>query len=245
MHADAIMYEDRRHIVGHGPVGSNDIGTMVSVSRELGLTDLVPTVVAVRDQSLALMSSLYSGDLYEVEMLTLAEVDDRALIRRVVTFDGIDLGSAVDELDDQYLTTLQSSVRDSFLVQRRFLRAFIGMDATTAASLMSTAFTLVDHRPIGLGTLDRESALAGFPIVSDRSSTSVHYAAEILAISARGAVVHNVEKEVNTSGGSIDNEVLVVTTVSNDAIDRIEFFAPEARERALERFDELMAVGRS
>ena len=239
MCVDDHEYVDHRRVVG----GDVRIGADESVAGTRGLVDFGAVsfesiAVAVRGEHLAVSRELVRTTDMEVEVLQFTELDAGGRFQRRLVFDPDDVTSAIRELDDRYAATLAPPVAVVHDVQRRYLAAYVAGDVVAAGALLGPSFEFVDRQPLGFGTLDRDGTLEVMAMARHQPGY-VMFAEEILAIGARGSVVRTREQEANSSGGHVEQHSVVVSTVSDGRIDRIEFFPDEEADAALARYRDL------
>ncbi|MGE5695998.1 MAG: BTAD domain-containing putative transcriptional regulator, partial [Candidatus Sericytochromatia bacterium] len=107
--ADDIYMNDRRRVVGAGVRSGRDdaIADMRSTTN-LGITNVMPTILATRGDRLVLVHARYvvldqARDQYLTEVLNILETDADGRIAAGVVFDRGDIDAAFEELDTRYL----------------------------------------------------------------------------------------------------------------------------------------------
>jgi hypothetical protein len=192
--------------------------------------DLTAPAIARRGDDLLLR---HRGNRYEI------------CVHGSVVSSHADLQPALDGLDMRYEATLAADERAVAALGRRGTAVFTAGDSAAMEELVGPTFTLVDHRAVGLGVVDREGIGVVFDAVTDRGAGYTRYTAELLALTGRGSVGRCREIEADRLGGTIETETVVLTIVADAAFERLEIFAAEDAEDALARFEELTAPGRA
>src|SRR5262249_7822483 len=147
--ADDIAIDDRRRVVNSGITHGRDaaVANMGSVI-DVGLTDISSTVIATRGDRLDLCRTCVSGEdrpeAFQVEFLSVVEIDaDERIVARVL-FDPEDVGAAFEELDARYLAGEAAAHAHTWSVISRSHAAFNRheLPATTPDSVY------IDHQPV-------------------------------------------------------------------------------------------------
>src|SRR5262249_17784251 len=126
----------------------------------------------------------------EVEFLSVVEGNDRGDRIAHVMFDPDDLEAAYDELDARYLAGEAAPFRHA-KVMTAFKRAFAARDWDAMASLLAEDYVLVDHRPLGWGTLDGPTYLESLKALAELAPDT-RFRTDHLWVSARGLMFVNV-----------------------------------------------------
>ncbi len=150
--------------------------------------------------------------------------------------------------DDQYRChTLFSELTDqrqstdppkAGQVLRAFAGALRASDPEAAIALLGPEFSVVDHRRIGLGTLDRDRYADSLRSATAMGSMALSRARRIRDGGAL-TVTRNYYRDAGTGQEYVDTVSLLLA--DDQHVTRIEHFGPDEWAAALARFDELTA----
>ena len=153
--------------------------------------------------------------------------------------------SVFDERGDAGVSLDLSSARLSGVVATTGLRTMItfgrclmNSDADGAIGMLAPDFVMVDHRPIGLGTMDNEAYAASIRSAMSLGSTTITRSLRL----ADGTAL-SISRNYYPGAGSGQDYVDTATVVAGDDahVTRIEHFDPDDMASAVARFHELAA----
>ncbi|GBG37430.1 hypothetical protein NJB14197_00340 [Mycobacterium montefiorense] len=236
--ADDYVTDDRRHVTGGGIFGRDAEIASVQVQADLGVTAIVPTVIAVRGERLALALARYSGrgqehETFEAEMLIVFEMNAADRFTAAVAFDSDDIDAAFEELDARYLAgeaaahaQTWSIVAASYAALNRHQLPLTAPDCVNIDHRRETAF----------GPADVTAYFdAGWDVEQDINV----YVEQVHRLSDVGAVVTYAAHETSQEGLNAEWRGIAVFTVEDDMINRTEVFDEADLDAALTKFVEL------
>ena len=164
------------------------------------------------------------------------ELDGDRLLRRRSTFDARrDAGVLLDQATVRSLQlTATAGARTLF----DFGRSLRESDVDAAIELLAPDLIVVDHRPIGLGTMDRDGYAASVRSAMSFGSTTFTRSFR----QADGTALSAARTYYPGAGGGVDfvdTATLLVT--DGEHVTRIEHFDPDDMAAAVARYDELAA----
>ena len=183
------------------------------------------------------------GDAFEFERVRLLEVGTDGLLRAVLFFDPEDRSAAsVEGLARFAAGEAAGSAGATPLTA--LSRALLDRDWEAVRACFAPDGVVVDHRPLSLGTLDREPWIASLQAVDELGDGVVWEVFRVLVCSEQG-FVKGVRRlgTIADGGGPFENEVYVAALVADGRIQRYEVFGEADAERAVARFAELCAEG--
>jgi ketosteroid isomerase-like protein len=183
------------------------------------------------------------GDAFEFERVRLLEVGADGLLRAVLFFDPEDRSAASIEGLARFAAS-EAAGSAGVAPLLALLRALDGRDWEAARACFAPDLVLVDHRPLSLGTLDREQWIASLQATYELSVGLSWDVFRALASSERGWVI-GIRRlgSIPDGGGRFENEFYTTTLVVDGRIQRFEVFGEADAERAVARFAELCAEG--
>ncbi|WP_217695763.1 nuclear transport factor 2 family protein [Mycobacterium sp. SP-6446] len=235
--ADDIAIDDRRRVVNSGITYGRDaaVANMAGVIG-VGLTNISSDVVAIRGDRLDLCRTCVSGQdrpgAFQVEFLSIVEIDaDERIVARVL-FDPDDIDAAFKDLDARYLAGEAAAHAQTWWAIMQACAALNRREifATT------TDFIDIDHRSLAaiesgdLKTYMREALNDGAYNV---------YVEAVHRLSELGAVVTLVSNGISQVGFDGEWRMADIFTVEGGLINRCEIFDEADLDAALARFDEL------
>jgi ketosteroid isomerase-like protein len=199
-------------------------------------------VLATRGERLALVRELIEGSdgsvgPSEVEYLFVLEMSDGGERIAGVTFDADDLDAAYAELDARYFAG-EAAPFGHAKGPTTFKRRFAARDWDAMSSTLAPDYVLVDHRPLGWGTLDGPTYLESLKVLADlapdtRFRTDHHW------VSARGHLLVNVLLGTREGGAFEEPRVHVVELDDHGRVRRQDFHTLDQLDEARARFEEL------
>jgi ketosteroid isomerase-like protein len=181
------------------------------------------------------------GDAFEFERVRLLEVGADGLLRAVLFFDPEDRSAAsVEGLARFAAGEAAGSAGATPLTA--LSRALLDRDWEAVRECFAPDLVVVDHRPLSLGTLDREPWIASLQAVDELGDGVVWEVFRVLACNEQG-FVKGVRRlgTIAGGGGPFENEVYAAALVADGRIQRYEVFGEADAERAVARFAELCA----
>ena len=236
--ADDIAIDDRRRVVNSGITHGRDaaVANMGAVI-DVGLTNVSSTVIATRGDRLDLCRTCISGQdrpqAFQVEFLSLVEIDaDERIVARVL-FDPEDLGAAVEELNARYLAGEAAAHSHTWSV---VTQAYAALNRGELPPVKADWVNL-DHRR---GIAFAPGEMAAYVIAgSDLTPDTRIYIETVHRLSSLGAVVTQVLTGTSQDGFDAEWREIGILTFEGDLISRAELFDEEDLDAALARFDEL------
>jgi DNA-binding SARP family transcriptional activator len=241
--ASGCFFEDRRRVVNagvwHGPdVVIANMGVLAEIEANIKLT-----VMATRGERLAL-TRIYSlnrnlrhGE-FEVELLSVVEIDADNRIAAQITFDPDDVDAAIEELDRRYFAGEAVAHSHTWSVIARTTAAFNRHELPA----FTTDLVYTDHRP--LVSIEAVDLAASLRAVWDITSDVSVYIEAVHRLSELGTVVTQVLKGTSQAGFDAEWRLVEIFTVEGDLISRAEIFDEADLDAALARFEELLPLSR-
>ena len=181
------------------------------------------------------------GDAFEFERVRLLEVGADGLLRAVLFFDPEDrLAASIEGLARFAAGEAAGSAGIAPLVA--LYRALGDRSWEAARDCFAPDLVFVDHRPLGLGTLDREQWIASMQAGDELGDGVIVEVFRVLAWSEQGHVVA-VRRfgTIADGGGPFEVDAILTRLVVDGRIQRSEIFGEADAERAVARFAELCA----
>jgi ketosteroid isomerase-like protein len=205
---------------------------------------LSQSVLAIRGDRLGLFSHTYvtGGPTYEIEFLTVVEVDEDGQRTNVVYFDHEDLDGAFAELDLRYLARNEAKEADRLWLA--VLNAYNARDWEGLRSLMSEDCIYFDHQPAGRGVVDStdewiENIRTLIELIPDLRGVARADLRESEGLTLVWAWFYGIDG----NGSRIEYEFLFMFAFSGGRVTRLEAFPPEQLNGALALFHELAVQG--
>ena len=237
--ADDCCTHDRRRVVNADVLrGRAAHVTNMQAVAEVGFEGLTSTVVATREQRLALIrihSSARGSAPGEVtaEMLSVVEIDTDNRLAGAVIFDSDDIDAAFEELDTRYLAGEAAADSDAWSVIARTTAAFNRHELPPTMSDWVT----IDHRT--LAPVDASDLPAAMRAIWDLTPDLSAHIEAVHRLSSFGAVVTYTAYGTSIEGFAAEWRMVDLLGVEGDRISRFEFFDEADLDAALARFDEL------
>ena len=236
LHPD-FRFEARRASIPSFDGDRDDYLSSLSMFEDEGVADLTMEVIAVRGDRLVLCEFVLTtsaGD--ELRLLYVGESADDGTAIRATTFDTHQLDEALDELDSQWVELGGSAVVAHRA--REVARTLSTGSWAEFAALFADGFEVVDHRPLGLGTRDRDEFLTSTEVLV---GTVTAWTANVFEADDRTTLtwveMHSAESDVAWS-------LLLITTYDGDLVDRWEQFSIDDYAAALECYHDAVAERR-
>jgi DNA-binding SARP family transcriptional activator len=230
--------EDRRRVVNMGNSQGRDAELTVHAYAAVGTENVKSTVVATREQRLALNHYRFSGrdqrpDAFRVEMLAVVEIDAEERMAAVVVFDADDFDSAIAELDARYLAGEATAHARTWSVITG------GHAALNRHELPPTTpdCVSIDHR--------RGAAFAPGELVAylragwDLDQNIRTYVEVVHRLTDLGAVCTHVAHGFSQEGFDAEWRGVDLLTVDGDMVNRCEAFNEADLDAALAKFEAL------
>jgi class 3 adenylate cyclase/ketosteroid isomerase-like protein/tetratricopeptide (TPR) repeat protein len=201
---------------------------------------VVVDVIATRGERLALTRLRFTTDdpetPFEVELLSLADIDDDGRLIRGSQYDIVDFDAAMAELDARFIADEGAPFAEEMETAKRFLTSVVGRDVS---DMLGPGFVVVDHRSASFPPADAQGAEAQVASLGDLSEALGAYAASVDALRPGGILATVVVTGTTLHGTDFEQRYRVVATMRDGLITRIERFAAEDSERAMARLEEL------
>ena len=240
--SDDFVYEDR----GKRALVSGDVETwlasiqFVASKPEAAIEfDLIGTVGDRIELERFIWAGGPDADTFEIECIRVGEVNADGQLRASILFDPDDRGAAFGEALDRFVAGEAAAIGGQ-APYAAFNRAFRQHDWEAVRRAMAPDFVLVDHRTLGLGTLDRDQWVASFRAQADLAPDVTAEVFRVLSWNRHGLVaMARTCGTVPDGGGPFENAFINVVLTDGDRIQRFEVFAVADAEQALARFAEL------
>ncbi|WP_297737441.1 BTAD domain-containing putative transcriptional regulator [Mycobacterium sp.] len=244
-----LRYEGRRKGLRdefHGPARQKAVQAMfetVPISVQVTVDP-----IAIRGSRLTLIHVCYRDTDYAdrpitVEFLQVAEVDDAGLMLDCVSFDPDDINDAFTELTARWIASGEVAHPEIVEFAQR-VTEIINRHDREALAMLTKGATHVNHRQLaspGVQTV-AEHMSSGQMIESLVPDYWIE-PAEVVALSAKGLVVHFVLKGTSTDGVTIEIPLIQFALFEDGRVTHVEAFDPAQRDLALARFEELNRPG--
>jgi ketosteroid isomerase-like protein len=182
-----------------------------------------------------------SEDAVELMLIRVLEVDVAGRVRAIVLFDPENRGEVWSETTERFAAG-EAAASAALGPYGAFTRAFQRHDWDAMRQVLAPDLVLGDHRPLGLGRLDREQWIASMQALAELSPDMAGEASQTLAWNRHGLVVANrIVGTVPNGGGPFENVFVTVVLTAGNHIAHFEVFPITDAERALARFAELCA----
>ena len=233
--ADDIYMNDRRRVVGAGVRrGRDDAIADMRSTANLGITNVMPTILATRGDRLVLVRASYSvldqaRDQYLTEVLNIFETDADGRIAAGVVFDSDDIDAAFEVLDARYLAGEAAPYARVWQSATDILNAVNRHERGPAVA--DLAYT--DHRRIPFVDKDFGRAVSElWDLVPDARYrvTTVH------ALAAHAVVASLVIGGTDVHGSELQWARTILFVADGQ---RLEVFEEDDVDVALRRFEEL------
>jgi class 3 adenylate cyclase len=234
--SDDTLMDDRRHVVNAGIRHGRDaeIASQRAVA-DVGVTNMTPTVVAIRGGRLTLGCYSIADGWSGSKVLCVSEVNAENQIVARVVFDSDDIDAAFEELDARYLAGEAAAHAHTWSVIMGSLAAFSRHEFPPTAP----DSVYIDHQPlVRVESVDLAASLRDTWVVTPDVSVCVE---AVHRLSELGAVVTQTLKGTSPEGFDAEWRMINICTVEGELINRAEMFDEADLDAALARFDELSA----
>ncbi len=236
--AHDVSSEDRRAVVGSGiRLGPEaQIADMRAIA-DLGLTEMMPTLIATRGETLGLMHMRFAyrdhgAAAFATEVLGIGEINADGRIVGIISFDPADTDAAIADLDKRYLAGEASAYANIWSV----------VAASYAALNRHELPPYIDHRrETAFGPGDLTAYIGGGWDVNQDINIHVE---EVHRLNRQAALVTYSAWETSRQGFDAEWRGLALLMVAGDKVNRCEVFDEADLDAALARFDELHRQGR-
>lgn len=242
--SDAFVRVDRRSTVAAPDADGSGVLDSLQALYELGLTEVLWQPIAIRGASLILYRQTFrsaSGD--ELVLLNLTEVDTQNRAVFIANYDEAQLGEAVAELDERYIAGEGADHADALGRLNAHCAAIAGRSYDTITASIPPDFTVVDHRRVGWGTMDRDDYVSSHREYADIVQSFVIQRVDFAELSVI-ATVWNIGTD--TTGGSFEWTFHFVGVRNDDGSPAgLEMFDGDDWAAATACFDALHTIGAS
>jgi ketosteroid isomerase-like protein len=243
--AEGVVMEDRRSGLRNTLAG---VDAYMETARIIsGLSpELTSDVVAVRGDRLALTRDTYrepteQEGAFEVEALTLLEVDSDVQLVLFVSFDPEELDAAFAELEQRYVEGEGAAFADAFRPIRTVFEAYNARDWERLRHQLADDAVLEDHRPASFGVLTPDQWLQTIHVQIDLAP-DMRFMLRSIPYIIDGAVLwESLARGSTPDGGDVEFAFFNLAQVRDGRIVRYEWFPLTALEAALARVQELAA----
>ncbi len=181
-----------------------------------------------------------SEGAFDLERITVTEVDGDGRLRAQILFDSDDRRAAFAEMYDRFAAGEAAEVGGQAPIAALY-RASANRDWKAFRSLLTEDAVIGDRRTPGvLGSLDRDQWIASLQAFAELAPNYANEAVRILTWNGRGHV--HVARQFGTrDGGPFETTFVTLILTDGERIARIERFDIDAVDAALARFAELCA----
>jgi len=236
--ADDIAIDDRRRVVNSGITHGREaaVANMGSVI-DVGLTDVSSTVIATRGDRLDLCRTSVSGEdrpeAFQIEFLSVVEIDADQRIAARVLFEPEDIDAAFEELDARYLAGEAAAHSHTWSL---ITQAYAALNRHRLPPAKEDWVNADHRRGIAFAPGDMTAYIrAGQELAPDNRI----YIETVHRLSSLGAVVTQVMKGASQDGFDAEWREIGILTVEGSLINRAELFDESDLDAALALFDEL------
>lgn len=185
----------------------------------------------------------------EVSFLSVIRLDQHGRLLLGETFPPDQLHKALARAEELYIedeaTGAAAAGARRRLVQWRMCDAHNAGDLDTLAAVFAPGVVFVDRRPVGWGTVEgRDAVMEVFRAVRYRSVEHRWSISEVHAVADGGCVYTLPFAGTDDQGGSYEGGRVIVTTLTDEGISRLELFPIGAIDDALARFQQLRTEAR-
>lgn len=243
LYDDALEMEDRRRLFQGKADKQRQIDQM-KVATDLGVAEVDIDVLAIRGDRLSLSRFNFRGRGgkrgFETEILVVSEVNTEGRIVAGIVLDIDALGSALDELDDRYMAGEGAEHAHLVSLWRRYLQAYNERDWDGLRALLSPDIALVDERPASMGRVEgADGYMRAMNELSGPIPGRAGYVSNVPASGPHGGIA-TVRLTGTTPDGAMTTETMHLVGVLSDGLfTRMDLFAAEALDLALQRHEEL------
>lgn len=178
-----------------------------------------------------------AGGSFEGENLSVTEVDEAGHLVAIVAFDADEHLAAHDELWTRFRAADDGSALPSVVFD--LVHAYNHRDVERFRTYLAPDFALVDHRPIGAGTMDRDEYAAFLTALVESTVESRFESVRSVLLGPRGSV--DVARLTGTTvdGAPFALDAVQVAVVRNGRLSHWEMFPLDDVDGALARFEQL------
>ncbi len=240
LYGDDIVFDDRRPGLSTLVTGREAMLVNVRAVQDSGTFETVDTPVAVRGNRCALFRVQFLSSAYDVQTLTVTEVDEHGVFQATVLFDVDDLDGAFAELEARYLAGEAAAHADAYRPVVAFRESYNQRDWDALGALLRDDFVGVDHRAAGWGTVEgRDHFVELMRGMVELAPDMTGYHAAIYELDAHGAVGLMRGAGTSLADSPVERLFLMTIIVRGGKVARMEFFAADALNEARARFREL------
>ncbi|HJQ85102.1 MAG TPA: hypothetical protein VKA21_13545 [Candidatus Binatia bacterium] len=235
-----MVFDDRRRSV----LLTGDLDVFLASSRVTAGSRIESTLLATAGDRLALSHCRWSdpaGTKWDLEVLSLDEVDAEGRTVAIIAFDADDRRAAGMEMFERFARSDEArSIPDAAF---EGLRAVNAHDLDRLRAVLPDDFFMDDHRRTGLGRLDRETYLASLAALFEQAPDMTTENLRTIAVEPHGFFVLARNFGTLRGGGALESVYLRFTVYQGDRMGRVEMFEPDDLEIARARFEELASAG--
>jgi ketosteroid isomerase-like protein len=239
--APGVVFEDRQRLSRV----SGDRELMIASMRERVLTGARPEarVIGVVGDRIVLVRMLWTGGpadgRFEIEYLSLSEVDASGSIVACILFDPDDTRGAQREAWARWAAIDPASAALT-TPSGEGIDAFNDHDRARFRATFADDLVLEDHRHAGLGRLSVDGYVDSVAMLWELASESRLDGGWLWpAVERHGAITVNRSYGILADGGAYEREFLWLFTVARGRVTRGEMFEPEDLDVAVGRLAEL------
>ncbi|KUI42021.1 hypothetical protein AU197_18030 [Mycobacterium sp. IS-1590] len=237
--AEDITVDDRRRVV-NTEIRQGREATIASMQAgaELGAKDIGSVVIAVRGGRLALLRARYSGsgaepEGFQMEDLSIVEIDADERICAVVIIDLDDFDSAIAELEARYVAGEAAPYARTWMV---IAGAYASVCQRVRPAMTPNAVTIDWRRGAAFEPDELTTYIRGGRELDLREGP---YIETVHRLNSLGAVVTYASKAASREGFEAEWREITLSTVDGELINRCELFDETDLDTALAHFDEL------
>jgi len=202
------------------------------------------TLLATSGNRLALYRNLWTGaedrPSFEIETLSLTEVDAEGRIVARILFDSDDRPAAFAEARVRFVAG-EAGAAPAHAAILALDRAVTRRDWLAFRACLADDLVYRDHRKLGLGTLGCDELVAAVVAYRDLAPDMRTEGRHLLGWNPHGGVMVMQQNGTVPDGGPFENLFLRVIVADGDRVQHFETFDVTDADQALARFDELCA----
>ena len=223
-----IVFEDIRPGLQTESHGLAELMEQVDALISVGVFDINFETLAIRGDSLALSQITFAGT-FEVQLLSLNEVDDHGRITYAAFLD--DLDAAYDELDRRYLEQMGNP--EVGVLTARMVSAANRQDWSAFREVLSPDLVVTDRRVGIASTIGLDDFEASLRAIHEITVGHRMRAEVVYRSSERTLLVRNVSSGTTTDGGDIEFVLNAIMQSRDGKLIRLDMFDGDDLDAAL------------
>jgi ketosteroid isomerase-like protein len=241
--AAGMIFEDRRRLV----LLSGDVELLIASARERVRAGarIASQLIGTAGDRVGIGRALWSGGppdgRFEIEYLSVVEVDQAGLLAAMIFFDLDDARAAQREAWVRWSAIDPAAAAVAALIGE-LVDAFNERDPVKYRAVFADDLIVEDHRRTGMGRIEGADAyVASVVALWEVAPVSRVDAGWFWPECGRNGAITVVRRtgSVPRGGGDFESEYLYLCSVAGGRVTRVEFFETENLDAALARFEEL------